>query len=153
MAKALVLRALVEQRLSAAVEEIFVLFERTITEYEEELCRSEQERERQKKLLDAVLTPHRLDCSLPNFTPATPPLQVEVAVVPNTNIRHGFSRLPGLCRRLKRRRVTVLCNLEKYCWRRRGQGRRQKNQSGQVCRCPRGSRGQQSGVLKLSEVN
>ncbi|XP_044028063.1 zinc finger and SCAN domain-containing protein 2-like isoform X2 [Siniperca chuatsi] len=33
------LRALVEQRLTAAAEEIFGLFERTIAEYEEELCR------------------------------------------------------------------------------------------------------------------
>ncbi|KAG7225221.1 hypothetical protein INR49_014611, partial [Caranx melampygus] len=57
MAKVQVLRALVEQRLSAAVEEIFVLFGRTVAEYEEELCRSEQERQRQKKLLDAVFNP------------------------------------------------------------------------------------------------
>uniref|UniRef100_A0A672ZAI8 Cocaine- and amphetamine-regulated transcript protein n=1 Tax=Sphaeramia orbicularis TaxID=375764 RepID=A0A672ZAI8_9TELE len=46
-------------------------------------------------------------------------------------------RLPGLCRRLKRRRVTILCNLEKFCW--RGWSQRW-GQSGQVCRCPRGLR-------------
>uniref|UniRef100_A0A3Q4HYU0 Cocaine- and amphetamine-regulated transcript protein n=1 Tax=Neolamprologus brichardi TaxID=32507 RepID=A0A3Q4HYU0_NEOBR len=46
-----------------------------------------------------------------------------------------FRRLPGLCRRLKRRRVTVLCNLEKFCW--RGS---QTSHSGQLCQCPRGSR-------------
>uniref|UniRef100_A0A4W6DXX9 Uncharacterized protein n=1 Tax=Lates calcarifer TaxID=8187 RepID=A0A4W6DXX9_LATCA len=45
-----------------------------------------------------------------------------------------FTRLPGLCQRLKRRRVTVLVKLTHL------QGRGQKNQSGQVCRCPRGSR-------------
>ena len=39
-----------KQRLTAAAEEIFELFERTIAEYEEELCR-------QRKLLDAVLKP------------------------------------------------------------------------------------------------
>ena len=39
-----------KQRLTAAAEEIFELFERTIAEYEEELCR-------QRKLLDAVTEP------------------------------------------------------------------------------------------------
>ena len=51
------LRVLVNQRLTAAAEEIFVLFERTIAEYEEELCRSKEEKERQRKLLDAVFNP------------------------------------------------------------------------------------------------
>ncbi|XP_029284254.1 zinc finger protein 3 homolog [Cottoperca gobio] len=65
MCKVQMLRALVKQRLTAAAEEIFVLFERTIAEYEEELCRSKEENERQRKLLDAVLKPqlrlHRAD--------------------------------------------------------------------------------------------
>ncbi|KAI9535868.1 hypothetical protein NQZ68_039529 [Dissostichus eleginoides] len=52
-----VLLSLVKQRLTAAAEEIFVLFERTIAEYEEELSRSKQENERHRKLLDAVLQP------------------------------------------------------------------------------------------------
>nr|XP_033933527.1 zinc finger protein 184-like [Pseudochaenichthys georgianus] len=60
-----VLLSLVKQRLTATVEEIFVLFERTIAEYEEELSRSKQENERHRKLLDAVLQPqlqiHRAD--------------------------------------------------------------------------------------------
>ncbi|GLD72208.1 uncharacterized protein AKAME5_002353200 [Lates japonicus] len=81
----------------------------------------------------------RVDLSLPDFIPVTPPLQVKASVT-----RTDFTRLPGLCQRLKRRRVTILCRLEKFCWRVRGQGRSQgrgqKNQSGQVCRCPRGSR-------------
>ncbi|XP_077363991.1 uncharacterized protein LOC144007910 isoform X2 [Festucalex cinctus] len=51
------LRALVNQRLSAAVEEILVAFEATVAEYEEELCRSKEEIERQRKLLDAVFKP------------------------------------------------------------------------------------------------
>ncbi|KAM9839023.1 uncharacterized protein ACBR49_017684 [Aulostomus maculatus] len=52
------LRALVKQRLTAAAEEIFGLFERTIAEYEERLSRSREENERQRHLLDAVLKPH-----------------------------------------------------------------------------------------------
>ncbi|XP_038580865.1 zinc finger protein 501-like [Micropterus salmoides] len=58
MSKVQTLRAFVQQRLSAAAEEIFELFERTIAEYEEELCG-------QRKLLDAVFKPevrlHRAD--------------------------------------------------------------------------------------------
>ncbi|XP_022602889.1 uncharacterized protein LOC111223140 [Seriola dumerili] len=232
MSKIYKLRALVKQILTAAAEEIFVLFERTVAEYEEELYvqqllvrREERPSEQQAWIFNVQqllvrreeppseqqawifsldqedpevkmmmmkrnLSPHsfirvrlrrterqslqpaaqlntwrqklmertvedqdqtgtqihinlilmsgpktllrlkieRVDCSLPNFTPATPQLQIEVTVNSNTDIKNGFSRLPGLCRRLKRRRVTVLCNLEKFCWRRRGQ----KKQSGQV---------------------
>ncbi|XP_036949824.1 zinc finger protein 691-like [Acanthopagrus latus] len=58
MSKVQTLRVVVKQRLTAAAEEIFELFERTIAEYEEELCRH-------RKLLDAVLKPqvqlHRTD--------------------------------------------------------------------------------------------
>ncbi|XP_077439318.1 uncharacterized protein LOC144062155 [Vanacampus margaritifer] len=54
MCKVRMLRTLVKQRLNVAVEEIFELFERTIAEYEEELCRSKEENERQRELLDAV---------------------------------------------------------------------------------------------------
>ena len=50
MSKVQTLRVVVKQRLTAAAEEIFELFERTIAEYEEELCRH-------RKLLDAVLQP------------------------------------------------------------------------------------------------
>ncbi|XP_071058354.1 zinc finger protein 135-like isoform X2 [Pseudochaenichthys georgianus] len=57
------LLSLVKQRLTEAAEDIFVLFERTIAEYEEELSRSKQENERHRKLLDAVvqLQIHRAD--------------------------------------------------------------------------------------------
>ncbi|XP_061681789.1 zinc finger protein 2-like isoform X2 [Syngnathoides biaculeatus] len=58
MCKVRVLRTLVKQRLDVAVEEIFELFERTIAEYEEELSRSQEEKERQRQLLDALLNPH-----------------------------------------------------------------------------------------------
>ncbi|XP_049424969.1 uncharacterized protein LOC125884173 isoform X2 [Epinephelus fuscoguttatus] len=65
MSKVQMLRSLVKQRLTAAAEEIFGLVERTIAEYEEELCRSKEENERQRKLLDAVFNPqlrlHRTD--------------------------------------------------------------------------------------------
>ncbi|XP_042291780.1 zinc finger protein 510-like isoform X2 [Thunnus maccoyii] len=65
MSKVQMLRAVVDQRLTAAAEEIFVLFERSIAEYEEELSRSKEENERQRKLLDAVFNPqlqlHRAD--------------------------------------------------------------------------------------------
>ncbi|XP_036949775.1 zinc finger protein 771-like isoform X5 [Acanthopagrus latus] len=58
MSKVQTLRVVVKQRLTAAAEEIFELFERTIAEYEEELCRH-------RKLLDAVFQPqvqlHRTD--------------------------------------------------------------------------------------------
>ncbi|XP_059203373.1 zinc finger protein 91-like [Centropristis striata] len=65
MSKGEMLRVLVKQRITAAAEEIFGLFERTITEYEEELSRSKEENKRQQKLLDAVYNPqlrlHRAD--------------------------------------------------------------------------------------------
>ncbi|XP_075931763.1 uncharacterized protein LOC142931635 isoform X3 [Anarhichas minor] len=65
MSKVQMLRCLVNQRLTAAAEEIFGVFERTIAEYEEELSRSKEENERQRKLLDAVFIPqlrlHRAD--------------------------------------------------------------------------------------------
>ncbi|XP_076612835.1 uncharacterized protein LOC143336506 [Chaetodon auriga] len=58
MSKVQTLRAFVKQRLTAAAEEIIERFERTIAEYEEDLCR-------QRKLLDAVFKPevrlHRAD--------------------------------------------------------------------------------------------
>ncbi|XP_073318503.1 uncharacterized protein [Pagrus major] len=61
MSKVQTLRVFVKQRLTAAAEEIFELFERTIAEYEEELGRH-------RKLLDAAFKPqvqlHRADVQL-----------------------------------------------------------------------------------------
>ncbi|XP_049606366.1 uncharacterized protein [Syngnathus scovelli] len=54
MCKVQMLRALVNERLNVAMEEIFELFVSTIAEYEEQLCRSKEEIERQRQLLDAV---------------------------------------------------------------------------------------------------
>ncbi|XP_034088845.1 zinc finger protein with KRAB and SCAN domains 1-like isoform X2 [Gymnodraco acuticeps] len=76
-----VLLSLVKQRLTAAAEDIFVLFERTIAEYEEELSRSKQEHERHRKLLDAVLQPqlqiHRADVQQLVVKEEVPPEQQE----------------------------------------------------------------------------
>ncbi|XP_044048806.1 zinc finger protein 135-like [Siniperca chuatsi] len=57
MSKVEMLRVVVNQRLTAAAEEIFGLFEITIAEYEEENSRSNRENERLRILLDAVLKP------------------------------------------------------------------------------------------------
>ncbi|XP_061620967.1 zinc finger protein 41 homolog [Phyllopteryx taeniolatus] len=59
MCKVEMLKALLSQRLSAAVEEIFVVFERTLAEYEEELSRTKEENQRQRQLLDAVFKKSR----------------------------------------------------------------------------------------------
>ncbi|XP_057707398.1 zinc finger protein OZF-like [Corythoichthys intestinalis] len=61
MCKVQMLRALLNQRLSAAVEEVVVVFERTIAEYEEELCRTKEENARQRQLLDAVFKKPRAE--------------------------------------------------------------------------------------------
>ncbi|XP_041664494.1 zinc finger protein 37-like [Cheilinus undulatus] len=56
------LRDFVNQRLTAAAEDIFGVFVRTIAEYEEQLCRCKEENERKQKLLDDVqLRFHRAD--------------------------------------------------------------------------------------------
>ncbi|KAJ0032856.1 hypothetical protein NQD34_002937 [Periophthalmus magnuspinnatus] len=52
------LRAQVTERLTAAADEIFALFERTIAEYEEELSRSKEENQRKQRLLDSALSAH-----------------------------------------------------------------------------------------------
>ncbi|RVE67126.1 hypothetical protein OJAV_G00114020 [Oryzias javanicus] len=82
----------------------------------------------------------RVACRMPDFTPAAPTLQENLSVTSGSNVvtsikKNGFLRLPGICRRLKRRRVTVLCNMEKFCWG-RSRNRRPKITPGQVCRCP-----------------
>ncbi|XP_061819433.1 uncharacterized protein [Nerophis lumbriciformis] len=49
------LKVLLSQQLTAAVEEIFVVLERTIAEYEEELSRTKEENAQQRQLLDALV--------------------------------------------------------------------------------------------------
>lgn len=51
------LRLLINQRLTAAAEEIFGVFGRTIAEYEEEISRSKLEIDRQRRLLDLSMKP------------------------------------------------------------------------------------------------
>ncbi|XP_055019964.1 uncharacterized protein LOC129411849 isoform X2 [Boleophthalmus pectinirostris] len=73
MSKSQTLRALVNERLTAAAEEIFGLFERTIAEYEEEVCRSKEENQRKQELLDSVLSPRvvllRAGVQIPSKSP------------------------------------------------------------------------------------
>lgn len=57
MLKLDVLRLFVDQRLTAATDDIFRLFARTIAEYEDEVLRSKQEIDRQRKLLEAAGRP------------------------------------------------------------------------------------------------
>ncbi|XP_057696869.1 gastrula zinc finger protein XlCGF57.1-like [Corythoichthys intestinalis] len=57
MCKVIMLRELVQQRLNVAIQEIFQLFEQTLVEYKEELCRTKVENVRQRELLEAVLQP------------------------------------------------------------------------------------------------
>lgn len=51
MSPRLLFKALLKERLVAAAEEIFHVFESTIVKYEEEICTSKQEIERLKGLL------------------------------------------------------------------------------------------------------
>ncbi|XP_061622791.1 gastrula zinc finger protein XlCGF57.1-like [Phyllopteryx taeniolatus] len=48
------LKELVRERLIAAADEIFSLFERTIASYEEQLCRAREENEKQRRQLEDV---------------------------------------------------------------------------------------------------
>ncbi|KAM4634590.1 uncharacterized protein ACJ7VT_001918 [Polymixia lowei] len=57
MSRIQILRALVNDRLTAAVEDVCGVFERTIAEYEEEASRLKEVNSRQQKLLDAILKP------------------------------------------------------------------------------------------------
>ncbi|KAK7877964.1 hypothetical protein WMY93_031392 [Mugilogobius chulae] len=53
--KRLELKALVQERLTAAAEDVFALFESTIAQFEEELRRSEEEKRRKQEQLESVL--------------------------------------------------------------------------------------------------
>ncbi|XP_061895353.1 zinc finger and BTB domain-containing protein 49-like isoform X2 [Entelurus aequoreus] len=67
MFKVRMIRAVMEQRLSAAVEEVFGLFERTILEYEAELSRTKEEYERQRELLVQVRKTYPRLCEAADF--------------------------------------------------------------------------------------
>nr|AAI52516.1 Si:ch211-191i18.4 [Danio rerio] len=49
-------------------------------------------------------------------------------------LKKEFNRLPGVCRRLKRRRITILCNTEKFC------SAMKYSQHGHICSCPKRSK-------------
>nr|XP_024002202.1 uncharacterized protein LOC112080610 isoform X2 [Salvelinus alpinus] len=72
MSKIQLLRGFLNQRLTAAAEEIFEVVEQTIAQYQEEFVRTKEENDRLQKLLDIVIKPeiklHRTDL------PCTPPL-------------------------------------------------------------------------------
>lgn len=84
------LKLLVKQRLTASADEIFELFERTIAEYEEELCRSGKDDERLRNRLDAVLKP---DVRLHRTGSFTSPLTRFTA----TTVSSGLSVTAAAC--------------------------------------------------------
>nr|XP_029504796.1 zinc finger protein 239-like [Oncorhynchus nerka] len=79
MSKLQLLNVFVTERLSTAAVEIFVVVEKTIAEYQEQICRSAKENERLRRLLDMATKPertsHRADFQL--LTPVVPPEQQE----------------------------------------------------------------------------
>ncbi|XP_022619351.1 zinc finger protein 37-like [Seriola dumerili] len=76
MSAPLLLRAFVKERLTAAAEEIFQVFEKTIEKYEEEASTSKQEIERLRGLLLEFVSKHKEDLSQSSiFKEETPPEQ------------------------------------------------------------------------------
>ncbi|XP_054456582.1 zinc finger protein 569-like [Anoplopoma fimbria] len=63
MSAPLLLRAFVNERLTAAAEEIFQVFAQTITKYEEEASSCKQEAERLRGLLHELVSNHQTDIS------------------------------------------------------------------------------------------
>ncbi|XP_057688017.1 uncharacterized protein LOC130913423 [Corythoichthys intestinalis] len=57
------LKDLVKQRLSAAADEIFALFEQTIASYEEQLCRAREDNATQRPQLETVYKSHVVLCA------------------------------------------------------------------------------------------
>ncbi|XP_061747238.1 zinc finger protein 239-like [Nerophis ophidion] len=82
------LRALVDQRLTAAVEEIFVVLERTIAEYEAELSRRKEEN---YQLLDALFTKHQVVLHKTDVEeePQFPNIHEEEEVLHSQHIKEG----------------------------------------------------------------
>ncbi|XP_040905068.1 zinc finger protein 37 homolog [Toxotes jaculatrix] len=76
MSPPLLLRAFVKERLTAAAEEIFQVFEQTIEKYEEEASSSKQEIERLRGLLLEFVSNHKKDISQSSICKEeTPPEQ------------------------------------------------------------------------------
>lgn len=62
MSPRLLFKALLKERLVAAAEEIFLVFESTIVKYEEEICTSKQEIERLNGLLVKSASNQKTGC-------------------------------------------------------------------------------------------
>ncbi|XP_029377292.1 zinc finger protein 184-like [Echeneis naucrates] len=75
MSPPLILRAFVKERLSAAAEEIFQVFEKTIEKYEEEASSSKQEIERLRALLLELVSNHKQDLSQSSICKEETPLE------------------------------------------------------------------------------
>ncbi|XP_072295438.1 uncharacterized protein [Eucyclogobius newberryi] len=94
--ESLALRALVNARLTAAAEEIFALVERTIAEYEEELCRSKEENQRNQQLLEEVLSPqlrlHRAEESYRELSVKTEPQELSISPEPRSPPAHILNK-------------------------------------------------------------
>ncbi|KAF7659006.1 hypothetical protein LDENG_00004350 [Lucifuga dentata] len=73
MSTPLLLKAFVNERLTAAAEEIFQVFEKTIIKYEEEVCSSRQEIERLRGLLLDFTSNHNTDPPQPPIDKAETP--------------------------------------------------------------------------------
>ncbi|CAL9704081.1 unnamed protein product [Knipowitschia caucasica] len=88
------LRALVTARLTAAAEEIFALFERTIAEYEEELrlCKEKQRRQEQLETLRPRVMLPRADSQTDPQSPG-PDLNQEIPETPPIKEEQEFKRV------------------------------------------------------------
>ncbi|KAK7944488.1 hypothetical protein WMY93_000216 [Mugilogobius chulae] len=69
MSKSQALRDLINERLTAAVDEIFALFESTIAEYERELSYYKQQNQKNHEVLFAALTPKVVLLKVEEITP------------------------------------------------------------------------------------
>ncbi|XP_031679935.1 zinc finger protein 135-like isoform X1 [Oncorhynchus kisutch] len=79
MSKLQLLNVFVTERLSTAAVEIFVVVEKTIAEYQEQICRSVKENERLRRLLDMATKPERTShiADFQLLTAVVPPEQQE----------------------------------------------------------------------------
>ncbi|XP_005727403.1 zinc finger and SCAN domain-containing protein 22-like [Pundamilia nyererei] len=90
MSSPLLLRAFVTERLTAAAEEIFQVFERTIEKYEEEASSSQQEIERLRGLLLEFMTNQKRDVlQLSVCKEESPPEQEPCERTPSISVHKG----------------------------------------------------------------
>ncbi|KAM9366010.1 uncharacterized protein KZ484_012129 isoform 3-T3 [Pholidichthys leucotaenia] len=77
MSSSVLLRAFVTKRLTAAAEEIFNVFEKTIIKYEEEASSSQQEIERLTGLLQEFMDQNKTDVPLPSVCKEEAPSELQ----------------------------------------------------------------------------